>query len=116
VCKGHRHVGLWGGQPAKSPGRPARFYVGLARGFVHTCLHKKGKDKAVEKVGGGRTTWPAGHVAKPASQQLTSCRLNQVGNPSLDPYKYPSTDRNQKTYRILEIPFAKLLFLVYSVF
>jgi hypothetical protein len=23
------------------------------------CLHKKGKAKVVEKVGGGRTTWPA---------------------------------------------------------
>jgi hypothetical protein len=25
--------------------RPARFYVGLACGFVHTCLHEKGKAK-----------------------------------------------------------------------
>jgi hypothetical protein len=29
------------------------FYVGLARGFMHTCLHEKGKAKAVEKVDGG---------------------------------------------------------------
>jgi hypothetical protein len=41
-------VGPWGG-------RPARFYVGLARGFVHTCLHEKGKAKAIEKVGGDQT-------------------------------------------------------------
>jgi hypothetical protein len=34
-------------------GRPARFYVCLARGFAHTCLHEKGKAKAVEKVSGG---------------------------------------------------------------
>jgi hypothetical protein len=34
-------------------GLSARFYVNLARGFVHTCLHEKGKAKAVEKVGGG---------------------------------------------------------------
>jgi hypothetical protein len=39
----------------------ARFYVGLACGFMHTCLHEKGKAKAVEKVDGGRTTWPTGH-------------------------------------------------------
>jgi hypothetical protein len=26
------------------------------------CLHEKGKAKAVEKVGGGRTTWPAGQL------------------------------------------------------
>jgi hypothetical protein len=63
-------------------GQLARFYVGLAHGFLHTCLREKGKAKTVEKVGGGRTTWPAG-------QHLVSYRLNQVSNPSLDPYKYP---------------------------
>jgi hypothetical protein len=42
-----------GARLAKSPGRSGRFYVGLVRDFVHTCLHKKGKAKAVEKVGGG---------------------------------------------------------------
>jgi hypothetical protein len=46
-------VGLGGSRTAKSPGRPARFYVGLDCDFVHTCLHEKGKAKAVEKVGGG---------------------------------------------------------------
>jgi hypothetical protein len=55
-------VGPGGGRPAKSPGRPARFYVDLAHGFGHTCLHEKGKAMAVEKVGRGQTTWPArGH-------------------------------------------------------
>jgi hypothetical protein len=42
-----------GGRSAKSPTRLARFYVSLARGFMHTCLHEKGKAMAVEKVGGG---------------------------------------------------------------
>jgi hypothetical protein len=46
-------VGVGGGRPAKSPGWPAGFYVGLIRGFVHTCLHEKGKVKPVEKVIGG---------------------------------------------------------------
>jgi hypothetical protein len=41
------------------------------------------------KVGGDRTPWPPGHVARSASHHLVSYRLNQVGNPSLDPYKYP---------------------------
>jgi hypothetical protein len=36
------------------------------------------------KVGGGRTPWPAGHVARLAGHHLACC------NPSLDPYKYPS--------------------------
>jgi hypothetical protein len=53
-------------------GRPARFYVGFARDFVHTCVHEKGKAKAVEKVGGGRTTWSTGHVARPTSHHLAS--------------------------------------------
>jgi hypothetical protein len=60
-------VGPRGGGPAKSPGRPARFYVGLARGFVHTCLHEKGKAKAMGKVGGDQITWPVGHMARPAT-------------------------------------------------
>jgi hypothetical protein len=92
--------------------RPARFYVGLAHGFVHTCLHEKGKSKTVEKVDGGRTTWPVGHVARLAGHHLASYRFNQVGNPSLDPYKYTSTGGNQNTHHILEIPLAKLIFLV----
>jgi hypothetical protein len=61
-----------GGWPAKSPGRPARFYVSLAHSFVHTCLHEKGKAKAMEKDGGGRTTWPISHVGRPADHHLVS--------------------------------------------
>jgi hypothetical protein len=30
----------------------------------------------------------------------------------LDPYKYPKTGENQNTHHILEIPLAKLSFLV----
>jgi hypothetical protein len=59
VLKGHWTMGPGGGRSAKSPGRPARFCVSLVRDFMDTCLHKKGKAKALEKVGGGQTTWPA---------------------------------------------------------
>jgi hypothetical protein len=48
------------------------FYVGLAHSFMHTCLHEKGKAKVVEKVSGGQTTWPTGHVASPAGHHLVS--------------------------------------------
>jgi hypothetical protein len=41
------------------------------------------------KVSGGQTSWPASHVARPAGHHLACYRLNQVGNPSLEPYKYP---------------------------
>jgi hypothetical protein len=51
--------------------------------------------------GGGRNTWPACHVARSAGHQLVSYQLNQVGNPSLDPYKYPTTGGNQNTHHIL---------------
>jgi hypothetical protein len=53
-------------------GWPARFYVGLARDFMHTCLREKGKAKTVYKVGGGQTTWLAGHVARSVSHHLAS--------------------------------------------
>jgi hypothetical protein len=43
------------GQPAKSHGQPANFYVGLGQNFMDPCLHEKGKAKAVKKVGGGQT-------------------------------------------------------------
>jgi hypothetical protein len=79
---------------------------------MHTCPHEKGKNKAVEKVSGGRTTWPAGHVARPTDHHLAAYQLNQVGNPYLDPYKYPSIGGNQNTHHILKILLAKLSFLV----
>jgi hypothetical protein len=53
------------------------------------------------KVGGGRTPWLAGHVARLPSHHLVHYRLNRVGNPSLDPYKYPPTCGNQNTTLIL---------------
>jgi hypothetical protein len=84
VCKGRWPVGPAGG-------RPASLYIGLARDFMHMCLHEKRKAKVVDKVGGGQTIWPADHVARPANHHLVSYWLNQVDNPSLDPYKYPST-------------------------
>jgi hypothetical protein len=44
---------------------------------------------AVEKVGGGQTHWPAGHVARPTGRHLVSYRLSQVGGAPQWPYKYP---------------------------
>jgi hypothetical protein len=55
---------------------------------LDTCLHKKGKATAVEKVGGGQTRWPADHVARLAGQHLVSYRLGQVGGAPPWPYKY----------------------------
>jgi hypothetical protein len=54
------------------------------------------------KVGGGRTPWPPGHVARLAGHHLVSYRPKQVGNPSLDPYKYPA-NRWKSTHHTLLI-------------
>jgi hypothetical protein len=35
----------------------------LARGFQDMCLHEESKAKAVEKIGGGRSTRSADRVA-----------------------------------------------------
>jgi hypothetical protein len=44
----------------------ARFYVSLARGFVHTCLHEKGKAQ-----GGGESQWRPNHmVSRPPLGEL----------------------------------------------
>jgi hypothetical protein len=81
--------GSGGGRPAKSHGRSANFFVGLARGFLDTCLREKGKTMAVEKVGGGRTHWPSSHVVRSANRHLGSYHLIQVGGAPPWPYKYP---------------------------
>jgi hypothetical protein len=79
---------------------------------MDTCLHEKGKAKAVEKVGGGLSTQPAGHVAWPVGHHLVSYRIDQVGGAPPRPYKYPPTGGNQNTHHISEIPLANLPFLV----
>jgi hypothetical protein len=82
-------MGLRSGRLTKFLGWPAMFYVGLARGFKDTCLHEEYKAKAVEKVGGGRSTWSASHVAWPAGHHLAPDRLLHVGGAPPQPYKSP---------------------------
>jgi hypothetical protein len=60
-------------------------------------LHKHALQEVVIRnlkleVNGSRTRWLPDHVARPTGQHLTCYRLNQVGNSSLDPYKYPPVD------------------------
>jgi hypothetical protein len=86
-------------------GRPANFYVSSDQNFVDTCLNKKGKAKAVKKVSGGQTHWPPGH-------HLLCYHLSQVGGATPQPYKYPPNGGNQNIHHILEIPLARLSFLV----
>jgi hypothetical protein len=104
-------MGSGGGWLAKSHGWLANFCVGLARGFLDTCLHKKGKTMVVEKVCGGQTHWSAGHVARPAGCHLVSYHLGQVSGAPPWPYKYPLPVKVD-THNILEIALAKLPFSV----
>jgi hypothetical protein len=78
------HQNKW--HPRNVPAWSARFYVGLVHGFLDTCLHEKGKAKGVEKVGGGLSTRPAGHIG---------------GAPPRH-YKYPPTNGNQNIHHILK--------------
>jgi hypothetical protein len=77
------------GWPASKIPWPANFYVSSDKNFVDTCLHEKGKAKAVKKVGEGQTHWPTGHVAWPPSHHLVSYSLGQVSGAPPQPYKYP---------------------------
>jgi hypothetical protein len=67
---------------------------------------------AVEKVNGGQTHWLAGHMARPAGHHLVSYCLGQVGGAPTCPYKYPPTSESRHTHHILDIPLARLSFLV----
>jgi hypothetical protein len=60
------------------------------------------------EVGGGQTAWPAGHVARPASHHLACYWLNQVGNPSLDPYKYPLPVEIKAAHTTCSSPLVKV--------
>jgi hypothetical protein len=83
VCKGCGLVGLGGG---RSVGPTMQPLVGRLHGDT---LHEVVIGNLKLKINGGRTPWSPGHVARLAGNHLASYRLNQVGNPSLDPYKYP---------------------------
>jgi hypothetical protein len=76
-------------------------------------LHGDTLQEAVEgnpklKVGGGQTPWPVGHVARLAGHHLVCYRLNQVGNPSLDSYKYPLPVEIKATYTTSSSPLVKV--------
>jgi hypothetical protein len=65
------------------------------------------------RVGGRRSTQPANHVAWPPSHHLAPNRLLQVDGGPIHPYKYPPPlTMKVDTHHTLEIPLAKLSFLV----
>jgi hypothetical protein len=76
-------------------------------------LHSDTLQEAVEenpklKVGGGRTPWPAGHVARPAGHHLVCYRLNEISNASLDPHKYLLLVEIKATHTTYSSPLVKV--------
>jgi hypothetical protein len=68
--------------------------VGLLHG--HALQEAVTRNLKLE-VGGSQTWSSAGHVARLTGQHLMCYRLNQVGNSSLDLYKYLPVDGIQDT-------------------
>jgi hypothetical protein len=78
-------------------------------------LHGDTLQEAVEgnpmlKVGGGQTPWLTRHMARPPSHHLACYRLNQVGNPSLNPHKYPLLVEIKTTHSICSSPLVNVWF------
>jgi hypothetical protein len=68
---------------------------------------------SVEKVSGGCSTRLADHMAWPAGQHLAPNHPLQVSGGPIHSYKYPLTVKvDTHTHHILDIPLAKLSFLV----
>jgi hypothetical protein len=61
------------------------------------------------EVGGSWIWWLADHVARLDGQQLVCYRLNQVGNSSFDPYKYPLPMEFKIPYSTCSSPLVKVL-------
>jgi hypothetical protein len=68
--------------------------TGLLHG--HTFQEAVIRNPMIE-VSGSQTRWPARHMTWLAGQHPVCCQLNQVGNSSLDSYKYPPTIGIQDT-------------------
>jgi hypothetical protein len=71
-------------------------------------LHEEEMPESVEKVGGGRSTWPTAQVAWPTGHHLLPNRPLQVGGVPIHSYKYPPRGESGHTHHYMEIPLAKL--------
>jgi hypothetical protein len=78
------------GWPAGQTPWPADPTLQPLTGFLHMQVLQEAVTRNPKlEVGGSQTQWLVGHVVRPAGQHLACYQLNQVGNSSLDPYKYP---------------------------
>jgi hypothetical protein len=85
------------GWPSDQTPRPAGPTLQPLTGWLHgDTLQEAVEGNPKLKDGGGRSPWLSGHVARltghmvrPIVHHMVCYRLNQIGNPALDPYKYP---------------------------
>jgi hypothetical protein len=90
--------------------RPVNPTLQPLMGFLHGhALQEVVTRNPMLEVSGSRTRWPAGHVARPAGQHLACYQLNQVGNSSLDPYKYPLPMEFKIPHSTCSSPLVKVL-------
>jgi hypothetical protein len=91
---------------------PMRWLAGPTLQPLTGWLHGETLQEAVEgnpklKVGAGHTPLQAGHMARPTGHLLACYRVNQDGNPSLDPYKYPLPVEIKATHNTWISPLVK---------
>jgi hypothetical protein len=94
-------------EPHGWPASQSPWSVGPTLQHLTGCLGSDALQETVIRnlrptVRGGRATWSADHVARPAGQHLVCYRLNQVSNSSWDSYKYPPYRWNS-THHILHV-------------
>jgi hypothetical protein len=99
-----------GGWPGSQTPWPADPTLQPLAGWLHgDTLQEAVIGDPKPKVRGGQTPWLPGHVPRLASHNLESYQLNQVGNPSLEPYKCPLPVEINTPHSTCSSPLVKVL-------
>jgi hypothetical protein len=80
----------------------------LAQALVATRQHDLEKPELVEKVGGGRSTQPAGHMAWPTGHHLEPNRSLQVGGSPIHPINTPLIVKVNTPHSFCSSPLVKV--------
>jgi hypothetical protein len=96
------------GRPNPLAGRPCFMSVWPVASWTRVYT-RRGRERQWRK---SVEASPPSHVAWPAGNHMAGYRHGHVDGVPPRPYKYTPTGGNQKTHHILEIPLAKLPFLV----
>jgi hypothetical protein len=94
-------------KPSGPRGRPARVWGGSTRALVSMRLHKEEKAESVKNVGGGRSTWPATWVGRPATTWCQTDLSMSVEVP-FTPINTPLMVKVKKSYSTCSSPLVKV--------